>query len=346
MKQSENLLIFDDKTTNLDDITPEQYKTILTNNVMKTYRKVERSTKPAFISLKDHKENFKHNTKCRLINPCKVEMGVFGKKFLRKLNNKLNNYLCYNQQRSASTVIEWSKGFQNKKTCKFKFDIVEFYPPISAELFGKSINFAKSIIEIKDKIINIINHVRKSLLFHDGNALVKKEGNPLFDVTMGSYHGLEVCELVGLYLLGKLEPLIGTKNVGLNRDGSLAVIHQGNGPKMDRIRKYIIALFKSEGLSITVDTTLIETDFLDVSFNPEVEIFFSYRKPSNNPLYIHSELYHLPSIIKQLPSMINKRISNVPCNEHEFNKAKPLYESALKSSGFNYSMKYETETGK
>ena len=158
---------------------------------------------------------------------------------------------------------------------------------------------------------------------------------------MGSYHGLEVCELVGLYLLGKLEPLIGTKNVGLNRDGSLAVIHQGNGPKMDRIRKYIIALFKSEGLSITVDTTLIETDFLDVSFNPEVEIFFSYRKPSNNPLYIHSELYHLPSIIKQLPSMINKRISNVPCNEHEFNKAKPLYESALKSSGINYSMKFE-----
>ena len=35
------------------------------------------------------------------------------------------------------------------------------------------------------------------------------------------------------------------------------------------------------------------------------------------------------------------RISNLSCNEHEFNKAKPLYESALKSSGFNYSMKFE-----
>ena len=60
------------------------------------------------------------------------------------------------------------------------------------------------------------------------------------------------------------------------------------------------------------------------------------------PLYIHSELNHLPSIIKQLPSMINKRISNLSCNEHEFNKAKPLSETALKSSGFNYSMKFET----
>ena len=177
------------------------------------------------------------------------------------------------------------------------------------------------------------------MLFHDGNALVKKEGNPLFDVTMGSYHGVEVCELVGLYLLGKLAPLIGTKNVRIYRDDGLAVINQANGQKMEENK--IIALFKSEGLSTTIDTNLIETEFFDDSFNLEMEIFFSYRKPSNTPLYIHSELNHLSSIIKQLPSMINKRISNLSCNEHEFNKAKPLYESALKSSGFNYSMKFE-----
>ena len=149
------------------------------------------------------------------------------------------------------------------------------YPSISAELLEKSIHFARSIIEIEGNIIDIINHARKSLLFHDGNAWVKKEGNPLFDVTMGSYDGAEVCELVGLYLLGKLAPLIGTKNVGLYRDDGLAVIHQANGPKLDRIRKDIIALFRFEGLSITIDTSLIETDFLDVSFNLEMDNFFS-----------------------------------------------------------------------
>ena len=186
----------------------------------------------------------------------------------------------------------------------------------------------------------MISHARKSLLFHDGNAWVKNEGNPLFDVTMGRYDGAEVCELVGLYLLGKFAALIGTKNVGLYRDDGLAVTHQANGPKMDRIREDIIALFKSERLSITIDANLIETDFLDVSFNLEIDKFFPYRKTSNTPLYIHSETNHPPSIIKQLPSMTNKRISNLSCNEHEFNKAKPLYESALKSSGFNYSMKF------
>ena len=41
IKSSENLLIFADKTTNLYEMTPEQYKTILTNNVRKTYRKAE-----------------------------------------------------------------------------------------------------------------------------------------------------------------------------------------------------------------------------------------------------------------------------------------------------------------
>ena len=63
------------------------------------------------------------------------------------------------------------------------------------------------------------------MLFHDGNAWVKKAWNPLFDVTMGSYDGAEVWELVRLYLLGKLELLIVTKNVGLYRDDGLAIIH-------------------------------------------------------------------------------------------------------------------------
>ena len=39
--------------------------------------------------------------------------------------------------------------------------------------------------------------------------------------------------------------------------------------------------------------------------------------------------------------MPNRRILNLSCNENEFSKAKPLYESALKSSVFSYNMKFE-----
>ena len=46
-------------------------------------------------------------------------------------------------------------------------------------------------------------------------------------------------------------------------------------------------------------------------------------------------------MIKKLPKMINKRIYDLSCNEEEFNKAKPLYENALKGSGYTTSLKYQ-----
>ena len=104
-----------------------------------------------------------------------------------------------------------------------------------------------------------------------------------------------------------------------------AVVHQANGPKIDRRGRDIIALFKSEGLSITIDTNVNEADFLDVSFNLEMDKFSPYRKPNNTPLYIYSELNQPRSITKRLPSTTNRRISNLLCNENDFNKAKPIY---------------------
>ena len=47
-------------------------------------------------------------------------------------------------------------------------------------------------------------HSRKSLLFRKDEVWVKRE-NPSFDVTMGSYDGAEVCELVGLFILDKVK---------------------------------------------------------------------------------------------------------------------------------------------
>ena len=40
--------------------------------------------------------------------------------------------------------------------------------------------------------------------------------------------------------------------------------------------------------------------------------------------------------------MINKHLSDLSFNEDEFKRAKPLYENALKESGYKVEMKYET----
>ena len=77
-----------------------------------------------------------------------------------------------------------------------------------------------------------------------------------------------------------------------------------------------------------------------------MEQFFRYRKLNNTLLYIHSESNHPPSIIRQLPSLTNRRISNLSCNENKFSMAKLLYESAMKSSGFNCSMNFKARKTK
>ena len=151
----------------------------------------------------------------------------------------------------------------------------------------------------------------------------------------------EVCELVGLYLLNKIKPLLGSISVGLYRDDGLGLVHKANGTKVDRLRKDIISLFKDEGLSTTIDTNLIETDFLDVSFSLNTGKYFPFKKPNNTSLYIHSKSNHLPSMIKQLPSMTNKRISSLSCDETEFNKAKITYETTLKNSVYQATLKFE-----
>ena len=128
--------------------------------------------------------------------------------------------------------------------------------------------------------------------------------------------------------------------VYIENDG-LAAINNANGPKLVRIRKDIITLFKEEGLSITIETNLIETGFLDVTFNLATKKYFLFRKASNTPLYINVFSNILPTIIKQLLKMVNKRISDLSCNKEEFDKVRSVYESALKNGGHFLSMSYK-----
>ena len=152
-------------------------------------------------------------------------------------------------------------------------------------------------------------------------------------MTMGAYDGAEVCELVGLYLLPKLETLFGKGFVGLYRDDGRSATH-GRGQDIDRKRKKLVEIFKMEGLKITVESGLSQVDFLDVTMDLKSNKFFPYRKPDDEPLYINAKSSHPPNVIKNLPANIMDRISRLSCNDQEYEKAKVDYEKALKSSGF------------
>ena len=102
---------------------------------------------------------------------------------------------------------------------------MDFYPSISEKLLNEALAWASDLTTITENDILIIKHARKSLLFDNGKLWTKKDGcNSLFDVTMGSFDGAEICELVGLFILNHLGKRFGKENIGLYRDDGLAIV--------------------------------------------------------------------------------------------------------------------------
>ena len=116
-----------------------------------------------------------------------------------------------------------------------------------------------------------------------------------------------------------------------------------NGPMLNKLQKQIIEIYKSEGLKVTCDTNLIETDFLDACFNIKSHKYFPFRKPNDSPQYINTSSNHPPQVIKQIPKTISQRLSKLSCDKSEFQKAIPDYQSALSASGYHEKLEYQEE---
>ena len=366
MKQSNDLYVSADKTTNLYKMSKDEYNKLLHSNITTNYKKDGVASKTSidhqakqiacklgiedraecyapresFITLKDHKDNFANNPKCRLINPAKSEIGLVSKQLLEKVVSEVHKKSPVNQWRQTASVIDWFTNIKDKRDCRFfQLDIADFYPSISEELLNQAIDYAKQTTPIDNSTLEIIQHARKSLLFDQRNTWIKR-GNPHFDVTMGSYDGAEICELVGLYLLSEIKVKFADISFGLYRDDGLGITRKLSGPQTERLKKEIIKFFQSKKLKITIECNMHQVDFLDVTFDLRTGRYRPYRKPNDTPLYIHRESNHPPNILKQLPNMIAERISSISCNQDEFDKAKDTYNNSLKMSGFSHDIKY------
>ena len=110
------------------------------------------------------------------INPAKIQLKLDSRKLLTKIMGNVANTIKVNQWWNTTTVIDWFKSLLPKdKTPFIKFDIEEFYPPMSEELLSRSISFARSMATINDFVTSIIKHSRKSPLFDEISIWVKKE---------------------------------------------------------------------------------------------------------------------------------------------------------------------------
>ena len=152
--------------------------------------------------------------------------------------------------------------------------------------------------------------------------------------------GAEVCALVGLYFLNILKNEFGGKNIGLYRDGDLSCFENKSGPGLEKFKKKTCKMFKDNGLNIAIETNLRITEYLDVTFNLKNGKYYPYRKQNNSLQYTHKKSNHPPSIIKRIPSIINKRLSDISSDKEHFDKAAPIDSEALKNSVFNETLKF------
>ena len=119
----------------------EQYKELLEKNITKDYKKCEdrvvddiskddkkvanklevadrlycTSKRDSFITIKDHKQNYMNNTKCRLINPCKSELGKISKQMLAKIIAIVKTKSQLQQWKNSNAVIDWFSNLDSKE---------------------------------------------------------------------------------------------------------------------------------------------------------------------------------------------------------------------------------------
>ena len=74
----------------------------------------------------------------------------------------------------------------------------------------------------------------------------------LFVFTMAAYDRIEVCELVGNYLLYELSKLYEKKDIRLYRDNGLAVFKNKRGLESEKTKKSVQSIFLENNLKTTI----------------------------------------------------------------------------------------------
>ena len=259
------------------------------------------------------------------------------KNFLTRILDELRAKTSLAQWKNSFDVIRWFRGIKNKNKCSFiVLDICEYYPSISEKLLKDALSWAEKIVKISEEEKEVILSAKKSLLYKDSVAYRKKNG--VFDVTMGSYDGAETSDIVGLFLLSKVQDL--GVSLGCFRDDWLG--YSRLTPRQtDVVKKKLKKIFENHGLKIEISVNKNVVDFLDITLDMKNETFQPFTKPNNQHFYVHRQSNHPPSILKNIPASVNQRLSRLSSSKEIFDKAAPPYQKALEDSGYDFKLEYK-----
>ncbi|KAJ8024103.1 hypothetical protein HOLleu_36733 [Holothuria leucospilota] len=302
------------------------------------------ASKQAFIIFKDNKKNFSRKPVCRLINPAKSEMGIVSIHILEQINSTIRANTTPNQWRSTVAVTQWFRNIIDKKRLSVVFfNVVDIYQSICEQLLRDSIQWATQFTHISDSDIEVIMNARKSLLFDSGKAWVKRDTPHNFDLTMRSYDGAKVGELVDLSVLRNLKNHFKNDMIGIYRHNGLAAFKNLTPRKAAKIQVEFSKLFESFGLKLTAQVNLKTVNFLDVTLNLSSGRYQPYSKPSDTTLHVNNRPNHPPTVLKHIPQGVGRPISALSCDKEAFEEASQQFNEALSKSGYDTEI-HHTET--
>ena len=109
---------------------------------------------------------------------------------------------------------------------------------------------------------------------------------------MGAYDEAEAYKIAGLFLLNNLANKFDKNSFSFYRDDGLAL----------------------NGLSLEIECDLKIVNYLDITLDLNTDTYKPYRKRNHETLYIHAQSNYPADILKQLPTLIESRLSNLSGN--------------------------------
>ena len=116
---------------------------------------------------------------------------------------------------------------------------------------------------------------------------------------------------------------------------------RGSSRQAEVKKKEVAAILKSTGIGITISANLKVVDFLDLTLDLNTGTYKTYNKPNNTPLYVHKQSSHPPGVKNNIALAINKRLSSNCSTEELFQESSPIFQQALKSSGYSHELRFE-----
>ena len=233
-----------------------------------------------------------------------------------------------------------SKASRAGKTVRFfSFDIKDLHPTIHKELLWQSLSFAETKLWIAADYKKTIHHSRKSLRFYTENMWMKREMD-LFDVIMQAYHGADICDFVGTFLLGKVSEICNKREIILYKDDGLSNCRNKSAIQLEKRKTKMQRLYKEYYLVIIAESNQKIKHYLEVTWTENmallgltINLMTKYSTYIQNPITNHT--------IKHVTVSIENGLSNLSSNEKFIHKSMTHSEANYLQFRYNKKLTYK-----